>query len=750
MTFFTSDFMATTFSTAINQSAQGQLSSQYEAELRNELLTDAADYVAYLYYTQYNTTVHEAKEFKEAFLQSQFSLSDLFGAAQSKTANPVPGAAITDPEPKLTITSGPYAEVTIDLKAMLSGLDTESWKQVDTNGSGKKLASITTFHTREFYTDTKAPDGYTLDWAKNDAPVADSSSAEGQEDGGAIEGTVTATDPEGDPLTFELINDVTSDQGTLQFAPDGSYSFTPAPNFNGTVTFTYQAFDGELYSAPATVTLTVNAVADLSAADDSFTINEDGSLSDSLGDTTTSGGSLSYALDGQASNGTATVNADGTFTYVPAANFNGTDSFTYTVTDAASGESSSQTVTVTVNKVNGAPVITSNGGGTTASISLSENIAAVTTVQAADPDGDILTYQIVGGADEAKFSINSSTGALSFVTAPDFEAPTDAGLNNTYEVKVRAFDGTAFDEQTITVQVTNVADTEVDTGGNSNNNSTQKADPVTLVNGVGQVSGSVTGNDSDFFKFVTLGNLGVEILPGDRIVLDLDGLPNADVSLYYVDNAGAPQSAVLVTQGVTYDAANDVLTYNVDSDAAHSGGTYFARVSFAGTGGDYVLKVSVTPGIVGTSGADNPLNGTSGADTIVGGAGNDSIFGLDGADFIYGEAGKDTMTGGAGADKFVFTRTSETGVGVANADIITDFKAGGELDVIDLSAIDPNSSGADDAFTFAAGPAGRSVWVTYESGNTIVHVDTNNNSADDEMTIVLTGTITLSASDFVL
>lgn len=106
-----------------------------------------------------------------------------------------------------------------------------------------------------------------------------------------------------------------------------------------------------------------------------------------------------------------------------------------------------------------APVITSNGGGSTASISVAENNTAVTTVTATDADvGDTLTYSISGGADAAKFTINSSTGALSFQTAPDFEVPTDADANNQYIVIVQVSDGTASDTQTITVTVTDVAD----------------------------------------------------------------------------------------------------------------------------------------------------------------------------------------------------------------------------------------------------------------------------------------------------
>ena len=117
-----------------------------------------------------------------------------------------------------------------------------------------------------------------------------------------------------------------------------------------------------------------------------------------------------------------------------------------------------QAIAVTVTNVNEAPVITSNGGGATAAVSVAENTTAVTTVTATDPDaGAIVTFSIAGGADAAKFSIDPTTGVLSFVTAPDFEVPTDAGANNVYDVIVQASDGSLIDTQAIAVTVTNVA-----------------------------------------------------------------------------------------------------------------------------------------------------------------------------------------------------------------------------------------------------------------------------------------------------
>ena len=113
-------------------------------------------------------------------------------------------------------------------------------------------------------------------------------------------------------------------------------------------------------------------------------------------------------------------------------------------------------IAVTVTDVNdNAPVITSDGGGATASISIAENTAAVTTVTSTDADaGATATYSIIGGADAAKFSINSSTGVLNFTSAPDYESPTDIGGDNVYDVTVQVSDGTNTDSQSIAVTAT--------------------------------------------------------------------------------------------------------------------------------------------------------------------------------------------------------------------------------------------------------------------------------------------------------
>jgi VCBS repeat-containing protein len=111
-------------------------------------------------------------------------------------------------------------------------------------------------------------------------------------------------------------------------------------------------------------------------------------------------------------------------------------------------------------------------------------------VVASDPDaGTVLSYAITGGSDAGRFQINSSTGALSFVSAPNFEAPNDSDANNSYVVVVQASDGSLVDSQTITVNVSNV--NEAPTGA------TLAGNAVAENSANGTVVGTVTGQDPD-------------------------------------------------------------------------------------------------------------------------------------------------------------------------------------------------------------------------------------------------------------
>ncbi|MCW5625699.1 MAG: right-handed parallel beta-helix repeat-containing protein, partial [Burkholderiales bacterium] len=111
-------------------------------------------------------------------------------------------------------------------------------------------------------------------------------------------------------------------------------------------------------------------------------------------------------------------------------------------------------------------VLSSNGGGASASVSVPETTTAVTTVTAT---GAGLSYSIVGGPDAARFTIDSSSGALAFASAPDYETPTDSGANNTYDVIVQVANGAQFATQAIAVTVTDVSSALVVTATADNN-----------------------------------------------------------------------------------------------------------------------------------------------------------------------------------------------------------------------------------------------------------------------------------------
>ncbi len=112
--------------------------------------------------------------------------------------------------------------------------------------------------------------------------------------------------------------------------------------------------------------------------------------------------------------------------------------------------------TIQISDVNESPVINSDGGSDTANLTVSENSTAVTTVTATDPELDTITYSILGGPDQDKFSCDPLTGVLTFTSAPDFETKADFNEDNVYEVEVEAGDGALSDTQVILATVTNV------------------------------------------------------------------------------------------------------------------------------------------------------------------------------------------------------------------------------------------------------------------------------------------------------
>jgi VCBS repeat-containing protein len=288
-------------------------------------------------------------------------------------------------------------------------------------------------------------------------------------------GTLTATDPDDPANTFAAVGTATASTGgfgTFTMTAGGAWTYTlnnadvtvEALNNGQTLadSFTVITVDG----TPQTINITINGSNDnaIVAGAISGAVTEAGGVANGTLNTPTATGVLTAtdvdnpanSFNAQASTvstggyGSFTMSAGGTWLYtldnanatVQALNNGQTlaDSFVVTTVDGTA-----QTVSITINGADDAPVITSNGGGAAAAVSVAENSVAsvaVTTVTASDADGPALTYSIAGGADAGLFSIHPASGVLTFNTAPDFEAPADAGGNNVYDVTVQVSDGT--------------------------------------------------------------------------------------------------------------------------------------------------------------------------------------------------------------------------------------------------------------------------------------------------------------------
>lgn len=151
------------------------------------------------------------------------------------------------------------------------------------------------------------------------------------------------------------------------------------------------------------------------------------------------GGGLTWSISSNASNGTATITSTvnpPSFIYTPNLDFNGTDAFTLKVTDSTELYDEI-VVTVEVANVNDSPSFS-----TPNTVSVSENQVAVMDVNVSDADvGDSHTYNLSSNEhDGALFDINATTGILSFLASPNFEANSSGNGDNLFIVKVLVID----------------------------------------------------------------------------------------------------------------------------------------------------------------------------------------------------------------------------------------------------------------------------------------------------------------------
>ncbi|MBU0653550.1 MAG: cadherin domain-containing protein [Gammaproteobacteria bacterium] len=301
----------------------------------------------------------------------------------------------------------------------------------------------------------------------NDPPVATNDNGTTQEDIPFNGSTVLTNDSDidGDTVTINTTPVTDPTNGSVVINPNGSYIYTPDQDFHGTDSFEYEVSDGNGGTDTATVTITVTPVNDNPVAvNDSATTAEDVVLHGStilVNDSDVDGDTLTATTTPVTLpvHGILALNSNGTYTYTPEQNYNGTDSFVYAMTDG-NGGTATATVDITITPVDDPPVITSINN-----VTYPENgTGTALDVQSTDPDGDTenagLTYNLKPLYDGGLFTINPNTGEITFNTPPDYENPLDANADNAYIIMTEVCDSTSLCTQQVEViVVTNVMET---------------------------------------------------------------------------------------------------------------------------------------------------------------------------------------------------------------------------------------------------------------------------------------------------
>lgn len=304
----------------------------------------------------------------------------------------------------------------------------------------------------------------------NDAPSIAATQAVSTNEDTVLNFTLNAgSDIENTPLNYIIVNPPGSGTLSCVGGTNTSCSYTPALDFNGITTFTYKVNDGELDSTIATVTITVNPVNDppVMGMDQTLSATEDTNFSFTLNNATDidlPAQTLSYKLVSLPTKGTLTAClnettylTDRTCTFVPHANANGVDSFTFIANDGVTDAVSVTTVTLNITPVNDAPTVTP-----TQSVSTAEDTPVTFELNAgADIEGSPLNYIIVSPPAQGTLSCVGGLSQTCTYTPP---LNFDSSTSFTYKVNDGALDSNT---ALVTINVTSENDAPV-MGANQN------------------------------------------------------------------------------------------------------------------------------------------------------------------------------------------------------------------------------------------------------------------------------------------
>ena len=419
----------------------------------------------------------------------------------------------------------------------------------------------------------------------NDAPVAvDDSEITLEDTAVTIDVLANDNDVDGDLLSVQSVTQPTNGQVIIN--PDETIQFTPDTNFNGSDNFSYIINDGNGGTDIATVAITVTAVNDAPVAiDDGVSTAEDNSVNISVlgNDQDVDGDLLTVQSVTQPANGVAIINLDETVTYTPDENFNGLESFNYTVSDGQGGIDTA-VISVTVTAVNDIPIALNDLVSTNEDTS----IDVIVLTNDSDADGDALTVTAVttptfgtatinidnsvtytptanfNGGDAFDYTISDGNGGFDTAVI----SITVAALN---DVPIAVDDNGTTNEDTAVILA--VLDNDIDVDGDSLlvSATTQPINGVVTINADNSMTYTPTNNfnGSDSFTYtVADGNGGTDVATVSVTVSPINDLPEV-----VADTAVTDEDTTVIVDVLSNDGDVDGDSLSVTAVTTPTNGT---------------------------------------------------------------------------------------------------------------------------------------------------------------------------------
>jgi|GEM_PF-2782861 len=416
---------------------------------------------------------------------------------------------------------------------------------------------------------------------------------------GTVVGTITATDPDEDTLSFSIIAGDTagvfaiSNSGTITVADGSQLNYESTTQYDLTV-----EVDDGVHNDTANVTIDVNDVNDPPvASNDTASATEDGApvglqvpaATDEDNNLDTNG----YALATDVSEGNLTFNSDGTYTFDPGSNFQDLrqgathdEPFTYTASDTGAGLSDPATVTITITGVNDPPTDITLDNNSVAEHQASGTV--VGTFSTTDLDtGDDYIYTLVDGTGDGSNSLFDTDGEnLITNTVFDYESGSP-----THNIRVETYDGVERHEKEFVINIIDVNDPPTDI--------TLSGSTVVENTASGSVVGTFTTTDPnpDIFTYSLVAGTGDEDNESFKIVgnelqtkeeIDYETNPTCSIRVQTDDGNGNTYTEAFT---ITVTNVNEAPTAINDNYSVIRGNT----LTVPSTGIDDILENDTDP-----------------------------------------------------------------------------------------------------------------------------------------------------------